>query len=254
MSSRYHRYSTRMPAMRARACGAADPWMQRCRPGRDVAWRIAPRSGRHSETGRSSAGGCRSVFRSRRGGRPPPTLHGRFPPEARRRNPSVATSSSSCETPAPASRRQALPFETRRNLYPAGRRRHRRIRGRVPERRSDLPQRVLAFARRELQPRTLSARGDPARQVRPPRRREGVLRDPFAHERHGHGLRSPVVRCARRDGRFQLPPAPAGKHQITAWHERLGDTTINVRLEAGRPLETDFTLPVPEKGSHTPVR
>jgi plastocyanin len=56
------------------------------------------------------------------------------------------------------------------------------------------------------------------------------------------------------DGRFQLPPAPAGNHQITAWHERLGDTTINVRLEAGRPLETDFTLPVPEKGSDTPVR
>ena len=56
------------------------------------------------------------------------------------------------------------------------------------------------------------------------------------------------------DGRFQLPPAPAGNHQITAWHERLGDTTINVRLEAGRPLETEFTLPVPEKGSDIPVR
>jgi plastocyanin len=48
-------------------------------------------------------------------------------------------------------------------------------------------------------------------------------------------------------GRFQLPPVPAGDHQITAWHERLGDTTVNVRLEAGRALETDFTLPVPEK-------
>ena len=48
-------------------------------------------------------------------------------------------------------------------------------------------------------------------------------------------------------GRFQLPPVPPGDHQITAWHERLGDTTVNVRLEAGGALETDFTLPVPEK-------
>lgn len=48
-------------------------------------------------------------------------------------------------------------------------------------------------------------------------------------------------------GRFQLPPVPPGDRQITAWHERLGDTTVNVRLEPGRTLETDFTLPVPEK-------
>ena len=48
-------------------------------------------------------------------------------------------------------------------------------------------------------------------------------------------------------GRFQLPPVPPGDRQITAWHERLGDTTVNVRLESGRTLETDFTLPVPEK-------
>jgi plastocyanin len=48
-------------------------------------------------------------------------------------------------------------------------------------------------------------------------------------------------------GRFELPPVPPGDRQITAWHERLGDTTVNVRLESGRALETDFVLPVPEK-------
>ena len=48
-------------------------------------------------------------------------------------------------------------------------------------------------------------------------------------------------------GRFELPAVPAGEQQITAWHERLGDTTVSVRLEPGRALETDFTLPVPEK-------
>ena len=48
-------------------------------------------------------------------------------------------------------------------------------------------------------------------------------------------------------GRFELPAVPPGDRQITAWHERLGDTTVSVRLESGRALETDFVLPVPEK-------
>ena len=48
-------------------------------------------------------------------------------------------------------------------------------------------------------------------------------------------------------GRFELPAVPVGDQQITAWHERLGDTTVSVRLEPGRAFETDFTLPVPEK-------
>ena len=50
------------------------------------------------------------------------------------------------------------------------------------------------------------------------------------------------------DGRFQLPAGmPAGNHNITAWHERLGDTTLQVRVEAGRPVTADFVLPVPEQ-------
>ena len=48
------------------------------------------------------------------------------------------------------------------------------------------------------------------------------------------------------DGRFELPPIPAGDRQITAWHERLGDTTQRVRVESGRPTTADFVLPVPE--------
>ena len=49
------------------------------------------------------------------------------------------------------------------------------------------------------------------------------------------------------DGRFELPPMPPGDRQITAWHERLGDTTLRLRLESGRPAAADFVLPVPEK-------
>ena len=49
------------------------------------------------------------------------------------------------------------------------------------------------------------------------------------------------------DGRFELPPVPVGEREITAWHERLGDTTIRVQVEAGRPATADFVLPVPEQ-------
>ena len=49
------------------------------------------------------------------------------------------------------------------------------------------------------------------------------------------------------DGRFELPPMPAGDRQVTAWHERLGDTTLRLRVESGRPTAVDFVLPVPEK-------
>jgi plastocyanin len=47
------------------------------------------------------------------------------------------------------------------------------------------------------------------------------------------------------DGRFDVPDVPPGDHQITAWHERLGETTQRVRVEAGRAAVADFTLPVP---------
>jgi len=49
------------------------------------------------------------------------------------------------------------------------------------------------------------------------------------------------------DGRFGLPAVPVGEQEITAWHERLGDTTARVRVEVGRPATADFVLPVPEQ-------
>ena len=47
------------------------------------------------------------------------------------------------------------------------------------------------------------------------------------------------------EGRFELNEVPAGDREVTAWHERLGDTTHRVRVEGGRIAEADFVLPVP---------
>lgn len=46
-------------------------------------------------------------------------------------------------------------------------------------------------------------------------------------------------------GSFDLSGVPPGMHQITAWHERLGETTLPLRVEAGRAATIDFVLPVP---------
>src|SRR5687768_2743514 len=50
------------------------------------------------------------------------------------------------------------------------------------------------------------------------------------------------------DGRFELPPLPAGRHEIIAWHERLGESgPKEVTIEAGRPAQANFVLPVPRQ-------
>jgi plastocyanin len=46
------------------------------------------------------------------------------------------------------------------------------------------------------------------------------------------------------EGRFEIPDVPVGNRQLTAWHERLGDTTLPIRVEAGRGASVEFTLPV----------
>ena len=48
-------------------------------------------------------------------------------------------------------------------------------------------------------------------------------------------------------GNFELPSVPPGEREITAWHERLGDTTLAVRVIAGRSSAADFILPVPRQ-------
>ena len=47
------------------------------------------------------------------------------------------------------------------------------------------------------------------------------------------------------EGGFELDNLPAGSQQVTAWHERLGETTLRVRTEPGRSASVEFVLPVP---------
>jgi plastocyanin len=53
-------------------------------------------------------------------------------------------------------------------------------------------------------------------------------------------------------GNFNLTGVPPGMHQITAWHERLGDTTMPLRVEPGRPATVDFVLPIPSRPEDQP--
>jgi plastocyanin len=47
------------------------------------------------------------------------------------------------------------------------------------------------------------------------------------------------------DGRFEIADVPPGDRELVAWHERLGNTTLPVRVEPGRSASVEFTLPVP---------
>ena len=46
------------------------------------------------------------------------------------------------------------------------------------------------------------------------------------------------------DGAFSLDGVPAGTYQISAWHERIGESTNTVQVEPGRTARVDFALPM----------
>jgi plastocyanin len=48
-------------------------------------------------------------------------------------------------------------------------------------------------------------------------------------------------------GNYELSGVPAGEREIVAWHERLGDKAVVLRLDAGKPSTLDFVLPVPRQ-------
>lgn len=46
------------------------------------------------------------------------------------------------------------------------------------------------------------------------------------------------------DGSFVLADVPAGPYRLSAWHERIGESSKNILVEAGRTVSIEFALPV----------
>ena len=49
---------------------------------------------------------------------------------------------------------------------------------------------------------------------------------------------------AGQDGRFALADVPAGEYRLSAWHERIGESSKAIVVEAGRTVRIEFALPV----------
>lgn len=54
----------------------------------------------------------------------------------------------------------------------------------------------------------------------------------------------PYFRIPSAEGQFTLDDVPAGSYQISAWHERIGESVEAVRVEAGSAARVEFALPV----------
>jgi len=49
------------------------------------------------------------------------------------------------------------------------------------------------------------------------------------------------------DGTFTIDAVPPGTYQLSAWHERIGETTKPLKIVAGDEASVEFALPVIEK-------
>jgi plastocyanin len=69
---------------------------------------------------------------------------------------------------------------------------------------------------------------------------------------HLHSHMSAIVRVFShpyfatpdRDGRFTIADVPAGRLNVTAWHERAGEVTRVATIEGGGTTELTFSLPL----------
>jgi hypothetical protein len=57
----------------------------------------------------------------------------------------------------------------------------------------------------------------------------------------------PFFAIPKADGTFTIHDVPPGSYQVSAWHERIGENVQPVRIEAGRPSEIQFALPIEGK-------
>ena len=54
-------------------------------------------------------------------------------------------------------------------------------------------------------------------------------------------------RVPAEDGTFALDGVPAGTWQLSAWHERIGESLRQVRVEPGGRAQVEFALPVDDR-------
>jgi len=57
----------------------------------------------------------------------------------------------------------------------------------------------------------------------------------------------PYFRIPASDGAFTLDDVPAGTYQISAWHERIGESLDTIRVDAGRTARVEFALPMDQR-------
>jgi len=46
------------------------------------------------------------------------------------------------------------------------------------------------------------------------------------------------------DGNYEIRSVPPGQYTIVGWHERVGERSASVRVDAGRAATIDLTVPV----------
>lgn len=71
---------------------------------------------------------------------------------------------------------------------------------------------------------------------------------------HLHSHMSAIVRVfdhpffttVGADGRFTLPGLDPGRHEVVAWHERVGDAVASVEVTSGQTSDVHFSLPLKE--------
>ena len=57
----------------------------------------------------------------------------------------------------------------------------------------------------------------------------------------------PFFRIPQADGTFRLEDVPAGTHQVSAWHERIGESVSTIRIEPGAVARVEFSLPMEDR-------